>query len=654
MKRILTILTLLLTVAFLSWGQDIKPISPLFKNLQSPSFSFMIGGNPWIYKGSLFNPNPWTELAGWTNVKDTLTNYWNKIDITPSDTTRWGTGGTDISGKEDKVNKENTTVSNDTIKYPTVNLLKTYADTKDPSSTNELNTSVSFNTSTNDLSVIDAGGTKTANIAVNANLLINGYSGTINVTTNPVVFNWPVAYSDTNYYLDIFPHYTETIGGKSVLIRNAVYDFTKTTTGFSLKLDTLAGVVEYRASRTINSETPANVLLQSDLTTTVGTPGLDTKIPTEKAVRTAIAGFSSMVYPSAGIPISTGTTWSTSITDNHTNWDKYNQWDGGSTGLVAATGRTSLGATTIGGNLFVLTNPSAITFPRFNADNTISPLSASDFKTAIGGGVTTNSQIIKFDTGTTEGTDLYTFNGSEAKTVDIKAGTNITLTKTSGSVTINSTATGGTSGIWTSLTGTYASATTFTFSGTDTDAKLVELSLFTCTNSTGATRRIGYVKTATNASGTITCNVVTDTDLASGDKDFKIAYNQKVTSSAYQRLITIPGECIADASFSQGMYYADIPSNSYLLPVDFSVQTAAAGTGAALTINIYKNTTALFSSAPDMTTNTILRSQRPTTNTITAAETVSLRITSSAGATNKAAGFQAKLYIVPVSIYSAF
>lgn len=92
MKRILTILTLLLTVAFLSWGQDIKPISPLFKNLQSPSFSFMIGGNPWIYKGSTFNPNPWTELAGWTNVKDTLTNYWSKIEITPSDTTRWGNG----------------------------------------------------------------------------------------------------------------------------------------------------------------------------------------------------------------------------------------------------------------------------------------------------------------------------------------------------------------------------------------------------------------------------------------------------------------------------------------------------------------------------------------------------------------------------------
>jgi len=47
--------------------------------------------------------------------------------------------------------------------------------------------------------------------------------------------------------------------------------------------------------------------------------------------------------------------------------------------------RTALGGTTIGQNVFTLANPSAITFPRFNADNTISPLTASDFRTAIGG-----------------------------------------------------------------------------------------------------------------------------------------------------------------------------------------------------------------------------------------------------------------------------
>ena len=50
---------------------------------------------------------------------------------------------------------------------------------------------------------------------------------------------------------------------------------------------------------------------------------------------------------------------------------------------------------------------------------------------------TTNALVLKFDTGTTADTDIYTFNGSAAKTVDIKAGTNITLGKTAGVITIN-------------------------------------------------------------------------------------------------------------------------------------------------------------------------------------------------------------------------
>jgi hypothetical protein len=50
-----------------------------------------------------------------------------------------------------------------------------------------------------------------------------------------------------------------------------------------------------------------------------------------------------------------------------------------------------------------------------------------------------NSLTIKFDTGTTEGTDLYTFNGSAAKTLDIKAGNAITIGKASNTLTINHT-----------------------------------------------------------------------------------------------------------------------------------------------------------------------------------------------------------------------
>ena len=50
-----------------------------------------------------------------------------------------------------------------------------------------------------------------------------------------------------------------------------------------------------------------------------------------------------------------------------------------------------------------------------------------------------NNLVVKFDTGSTEGTDLYTFNGSAAKTFDIKAGGAITIGKTAGNITIGHT-----------------------------------------------------------------------------------------------------------------------------------------------------------------------------------------------------------------------
>lgn len=57
----------------------------------------------------------------------------------------------------------------------------------------------------------------------------------------------------------------------------------------------------------------------------------------------------------------------------------------------AATARTNLGATTVGGNIFTLADPGAITFLRLNADNTVSALSAAAFRTAIGAGTGSGS-----------------------------------------------------------------------------------------------------------------------------------------------------------------------------------------------------------------------------------------------------------------------
>lgn len=60
--------------------------------------------------------------------------------------------------------------------------------------------------------------------------------------------------------------------------------------------------------------------------------------------------------------------------------------NGGTGATTASAARTNLGATTVGANLFTLTNPAAVTFPRFNADNTVSALDAATFRTAIGAG----------------------------------------------------------------------------------------------------------------------------------------------------------------------------------------------------------------------------------------------------------------------------
>jgi hypothetical protein len=77
--------------------------------------------------------------------------------------------------------------------------------------------------------------------------------------------------------------------------------------------------------------------------------------------------------------------------------------NGGTGATSAANARTNLGATTAGSNLFTLTNPSAVTFLRVNADNTVSALNASDFRTAIGAnsGETSTNQSLSGTTGCT-------------------------------------------------------------------------------------------------------------------------------------------------------------------------------------------------------------------------------------------------------------
>jgi hypothetical protein len=107
--------------------------------------------------------------------------------------------------------------------------------------------------------------------------------------------------------------------------------------------------------------------------------------------------------------------------------------NGGSGGTTAATARTNFGATTLGGNLFTITNPSAVTFPRFNADNSVSALDAAAFRTAIGAGTGGGSVSSVAGTGTVNGITL---------TGTVTSSGNLTLGGTLSGVNLTSQVTG--------------------------------------------------------------------------------------------------------------------------------------------------------------------------------------------------------------------
>lgn len=119
----------------------------------------------------------------------------------------------------------------------------------------------------------------------------------------------------------------------------------------------------------------------------------------------SVSGVNQVVIDSSG-NFTTGTWAATTIALNH-----------GGTGSTTASGaRTNLGATTVGSNIFTVTNPSAITFLRVNADNSVSLLDAATFRTAIGAG--TGSGTVTSVSGTT---NRITSTGGATPVIDISA-----------------------------------------------------------------------------------------------------------------------------------------------------------------------------------------------------------------------------------------
>ena len=109
------------------------------------------------------------------------------------------------------------------------------------------------------------------------------------------------------------------------------------------------------------------------------------------------------------LPIANGGTGTTSTTFTNLTTNVTGTLpiaNGGTNATTTAAARTSLGATTLGANVFTITNPSAITFPQFNADNTVTALDAANFRTAIGAGSGGGSVSSVSGTGTVNGITL--------------------------------------------------------------------------------------------------------------------------------------------------------------------------------------------------------------------------------------------------------
>jgi hypothetical protein len=167
----------------------------------------------------------------------------------------------------------------------------------------------------------------------------------------------------------------------------------------------------------------------------------------------------------------------------------------GGTGATTASGaRTSLGATTLGANLFTISNPGAVTFPRFNADNTVSALSAADFRAAIGAGSGGGSVTSVEGTGSVNG---ITLSGSVT---------------TTGSLTLGGTLSG--VSLTTQVTGTLPVANGGTGSTTSTGSGAVVLATgptISGPESTGAIYDNGSVR------GNLTAVAALDIDCTAGN-----------------------------------------------------------------------------------------------------------------------------------------
>jgi len=184
--------------------------------------------------------------------------------------------------------------------------------------------------------------------------------------------------------------YDNTVGNSSGGIINATmaselyHLHDRTTIGTAiLKLTNPSAITFLR----INANNTASALNASDFRTAIGAGTSSTTGTVTSVAMTVPTGLTI-----GGSPITGSGTLALSLTTGYgiPTTAKAGEWDTAKTHADNVTTAVH-GATTVGYNIFKLTNPGAITFLRMNANNTVDALDAATFRTAIGASNTTGT-----------------------------------------------------------------------------------------------------------------------------------------------------------------------------------------------------------------------------------------------------------------------